>query len=261
MKSSASVATLERTPTSEVERVHETLHYSPDPEVRNRMVEEYLPLVSRLCRRFGHIGEPHEDLFQVGSIGLLKAIEKFDVTRGINFKSYAIPVVLGEIKNYLRDHGWALKVPRKLQTHRLAVARAVEALEQSLGRSPIASEIAEKAELSQDEVMDAFELGRCSNPVSLDAEYENDDEDGTTLIEQLGREDPLFHNLGDRMDLDDALNGLPEREKAIILLKFYADLPQTEVAKRLGISQMHVSRLQRLALGKLKLRLAGQAAY
>ena len=220
---------------------------------RERLVSSHLPLVHRLCRRFRDCGEPPEDLVQVGSIGLLKASKKYDPERGISFITYAVPVIVGEIKNYLRDHGWAVKVPRKIQKQKLAVQRAVEALGHRLGRSPTVDEIAEATELSQEEVFDTFEIGNYGRPLSLYAEYDmNGSRDASTILDFVGSEDPQFEQLGDRLDLTNTLGCLSKREKTIIYLKFYRDLPQTEIAKRLGISQMHVSRLQRAALGKLK---------
>ena len=224
-----------------------------DVAARERMVAEHLPLVYRLCRRFVHSGELLEDLFQVGSIGLLKAIEKFDPDRGFQFKTYAVPVIVGEIKNYLRDHGWAVKIPRKVQRHKLAVLRAVESLSQSLGRAPTVQEIAEATGLTQEEVYDTFEVGNYSSPLSLDARHDgNGSKDVYTLLDYLGSEDPQFDRLSDRMDLADTISCLDKREKTILYLKFFAGLSQADIAKRLGMSQMYVSRLQRHALGKLK---------
>ena len=219
---------------------------------RDRLVQRHLPLVYKLSRRYWHCGEPLEDLAQVGTIGLLKAIEKFDSSRGVSFTTYAVPVVLGEIKNYLRDHGWAVKVPRKLQRNKLQVSRAAERLGQVMGRAPTVSEIAEDAGLTQEEVFDTFEVTSYGRPLSLDAEHLNGADDRSRLMDSVGNEDPEYGTTSDRADLESTLNCLDRREKTIIYLKFYADLPQTEIAKRLGISQMHVSRLQRGALEKLR---------
>ena len=227
-----------------------------DLTARDRMVETYLPLVRRLCRKFIHSGEPLEDLVQVGTMGLLKAIEKFEPERGSRFPAFAIPVIVGEIKNYFRDHGWAVKVPRKVQRQRLVVERAVEILNQRLGRSPTIPEIAEATGLPEEDVLDSFEVEHYGKPLSLDAEYEWNGQGGaSSLLDYLGSEDPQFHELIDRIDIANSLQCLNERERAIIRFKFYSGLSQTEIAGRLGISQMHVSRLQRNALGKLKLNL------
>lgn len=223
---------------------------------RDYMIEKYLPLVRRLVWKFNHSGEPLEDLVQVGAVGLLKAIDKFDPTRGVRFESYAIPVIVGEVKNYFRDHGWAVKVPRKLQAQWLSVRKAVESLEQSLGRPPNIHEIVEATGFNQEEVMDALELVSQANPLSLDIEHQGDEgEEGYTLVDSLGYEDPGFEEVIDHFYLTEALAELNAQEKTIIHLKFYGGLSQTQVGARMGISQMHVSRLQRTAISKLRLNL------
>ena len=228
-----------------------------DPAVRDQLVVENLPLVHRLCWRFRHSGEPLEDLVQVGTIGLMKAIQKYDPSRGYLLTTFAIPVIVGEIKNYFRDHGWAVKVPRKLQRQKLVVDQNVELLRQRLGRSPSIQEIVDATGLSEDEVYDTFEVERYARPISLDAEYEGDGNvDGSCIVDNLGSEDPRFEELIDRIYVAGSLDTLDERERAIIGLRFYSGLSQNEVARRLGISQMHVSRLQRSALAKLKLTLS-----
>ena len=220
---------------------------------REAMASDYLPLVRRLCWRFRTSSEPMDDLVQVGSVGLLRAIDKFDPEKGVRFITYAVPVIVGEIKNHIRDHGWAVKIPRKLQTHRLAVQRAVEALGQNLGRWPTVEEIAQVTELTHEEVYDTFELVSNGSPLSLDKEYTgNGSKEGYSLGDTLGSNDPEFDRRSDQIDLTDTLGCLSQREKSIIRWKFYAGLSQTEIAGRLGISQMHVSRLQREALSKLR---------
>ena len=224
-----------------------------DDVAREGMVAGHMPLVHSLCRRFVRSGEPLEDLVQVGSIGLLKAIRKFEPQRGYRFITYAVPVIVGEIKNHLRDHGWAVKVPRKVQRNKLVVQRAVDDLGQAMGRAPIIPEIAEATGLTDEQVYDTFEVGNYGRPFSLNADLNgNGSEDVSCLLEYLGSEDPGFHNLSDRVDLANPRDTLNKREKTIIHLKFYVGLSQAETAKRLGISQMHVSRLQRNALSKLR---------
>jgi len=232
-----------------------------DPAVYDRLVVGHLPLVRRLCRRFDRSGEPLDDLMQVGTIGLLKAIKKFDPERGTNFISFAVPVIVGEIKNYFRDHGWAVKLPRKVQRQKMAVDRAVAALTQSLGRTPIVPEIAQATGFSPEEVYEAFEVERFGKPLSLDAQHNGDDgEDTSTILDYLGDVDPDLEGLVDKLDLKRALGGVDAREQAIIYLKFFSGLSQSAIAQRLGISQMHVSRLQRNALSKLKLTLLNKTA-
>ena len=231
---------------------------SGDLEAWDSLVSDHLPLVGRLCRRFAHLGEPLEDLVQVGTIGLLKAINKFDPLRGNNFAAFAVPVIVGEIKNYFRDHGWAVKVPRKLQQRKMAVDRTVVGLTQELGRVPTVAEIGRAAGFSTEEVYQTFEVERFGRPLSLDAEYDREDsQDPVSILDYLGSEDPDLEGLADKLDLKVALDCVGPREQTILFLKFYSGLSQTAIAQRLGISQMHVSRLQRNALSKLRLSLTG----
>ena len=227
-----------------------------DLAARDRLVSDHLPLVGRLCRRFAYLGEPLEDLVQVGTVGLLKAINKYDSSRGNIFVAFAVPVIVGEIKNYFRDHGWAVKVPRKLQQRKLAVDRTVAGLTQELGRVPTAPEIAMAAGFSTEEVYQTFEVERYGRPLSLDAEYDREDSQApASILDYLGSEDPDLEGLAAKMDLTEALGCVAPREQAILYLKFYSGLSQTAIAHRLGISQMHVSRLQRDALSKLRVSL------
>ena len=234
---------------------------SQDPEAAERLVVDHLALVKRLCWRFHSSGEPQEDLIQVGTIGLLKAIKKFDPELGSSFISFAVPVVVGEIKNYFRDHGWAVKVPRKLQSQKMAVDQAVVGLTQNLGHTPTVPKIAEDTGFSIEEIAETFEVERFGKPLSLDAQYESDDsEDVSSILDYMGVPDADLEGLADRVDLELALDGVDSREQAIIYLKFYSGLSQSAIAKRLGISQMHVSRLQRTALNKLKSSLIKQSS-
>ena len=224
-----------------------------DEQDRNDLVTRNLGLVRRLCGKYRNSGEPMEDLVQVGSIGLLKAAAKYDPELGSSFAAYAIPVIVGEIKNYFRDHGWAVKIPRKLQTQKLAVSRVVDSLCQDLARSPTIQEIAQATGFSENEVYQTFEVELYGKPVSLDNEYDSGQSDETsTVLDYIGNADPELEALPDRLDLDRALGYLEGREKDIIYMYYYQDLSQTEIAKKLALSQVHVSRLQRRALGKLE---------
>ena len=234
---------------------------SGDLAARDRLVSDHLPLVCRLCRRFAHLGEPVEDLVQVGTIGLLKAINKYDRRRGNNFVAFAVPVIVGEIKNHFRDHGWAVKVPRKLQQRKLAVDRTVVGLTQELGQVPTVPEISRATSLSTEEVYQTFEVERYGRPLSLDAEYDREDsQHPASILDYLGSEDPDLEGLADKLDLKVALGCVDPREQTILYLKFYSGLSQTAIAHRLGISQMHVSRLQRNALSKLRVSLTDYTA-
>ena len=181
---------------------------------RDQLVAQHLPLVSRLCRRFQYLGEPLDDLLQVGTIGLIKAIDKYDPERGDKLAAFAIPVVVGEIKNYFRDHGWAVKLPRKLQRQKLLVDRKVVTLTQQLGRSPTVAEISEAASLSEEEVYQTFEVERFGRPLSLDAKHSRDDgQEATTILDYLGEKDPDLEFMAQRMDLKQALENVDPREE------------------------------------------------
>ncbi len=238
---------------TEITQLLEIYRRTGDISAREKVVTNYVPLVRRLCRRFRNSREPQEDLFQIGMIGLLNAIEKFDPTRGTSFSSLAIPEVLGAILNYLRDHGSLIKVPRTLRRNKLTIDKVSESLASSLGRWPTVTELAQACDLSEQEVYEATELGRIGDPRSLDESVESEDLDGTvTLSEYLGCEDDQFDLSLDRLTLATALDALPPREKLILKLRFYREMSQRQIAERIQISQMHVSRLERSALQKLR---------
>ncbi len=231
-----------------------------DPALRERLVAEYADLVRALARRFANRGEPLEDLEQVAFLGLIAAIERFDPSRELEFSTFATPTVLGELKRYFRDKSWAVRVPRRLQETYARVVRAEEELGKALGRTPAIGEIARALELEPDEVLEAMEDGPARRAVSIEAPQGGADEEGGALQDQLGAEDSNLH----RVELQDLLLGamrhLTPREQEIMVLRFVEQLPQTEVAHRLGISQMHVSRLQRAAVEQLRRELPPGAA-
>lgn len=224
-----------------------------DAAARDRILENYVPLVKRVCSRFRGSQEPQDDLLQVGMIGLLNAIEKFDPSYGTAFTSLAIPEVLGSILNYLRDHGSLLKVPRGLRKNKLTVYRVGEELTSWLGRSPTTAELALATSLTEREVTEAQRFGRTGEPRSLDAPVETLESGGScTLADILGGDDDELEFSDDRLDLEDAMKSLTDRERSILLLRFHKSLSQRQAAKVIGISQMHVSRLERAALSKLR---------
>ena len=227
-----------------------------DASDRDYMVRTHLPLVHRLCKRFVRSGELFDDLVQVGTIGLLKAIQKYDPNRGTEFKTYAIPTIVGEIKNYFRDHAWAGRVPRNLQRRKRLVNSVIERLTQELGRSPVVQDIVAATGLSEEEVHETFELSTFAKPLSLEA---LDDRYGTEEASSWRHyhttEAPQADHLIQKVDLVNAIRELKARESSVILLRFFLGMPQTKVAERLGISQMQVSRLQRAALRKLRVDL------
>ena len=233
---------------------------TPEPEyeeLRDELVVVHLNLVRFLAVRFANRGEPLDDLVQVGTVGLLKAIDRFDLDRGVEFTTYATPTIVGEIKRYFRDKGWAVKVPRRLQELNLAVNRASDKLAISLGRSPTVTELAEHLQAGEDEILEAQELGQAYNLLSLDSEVSGEaDKKSQTLADTVGVADAGLELLEDRANLEQAFGVLTGRERVIIYLRFYESVSQTEIAKRLNVSQMHVSRLQAKALEKLRAVLA-----
>jgi len=225
---------------------------SKSPEVRDELVSMYINLVEYLARRFKNRGEPVEDLIQVGTIGLIKAIDRFDVERAVEFTTYATPTIVGEIKRYFRDKGWAVKVPRRLQELNLLVTHAVNALTQDLRRSPTVAEIAAHLNVTSEQVIEAMETSEVYSFVSLDRDLSSDTDDSFSLLEYIGEDDKELIGIEDRTCLADALKELSRQEQRILYLRFFRGLTQTEIAQQLGISQMHVSRLLRRTLEVLR---------
>jgi RNA polymerase sigma-B factor len=222
---------------------------SEDAGARDELVELYHPLAEYLARRFFGRGEPIEDLIQVASIGLLKAIDRFDVSREVKFSTYATATIVGELKRHFRDKGWALRVPRRLQESGLKVGRAVTDLSQDLGRAPTVREIGERTDLSEEEVLEAMETVHAYTTASLDAPT---DEEGATSLQKLGEEDESFELLEAWTSVAPAIHSLPRRERWILYLRFFRGLTQTQIAHEMGISQMHVSRLLSRTLRDLR---------
>ena len=219
---------------------------------RERLVEQYIGLVEFLARRFRNRGEPIEDLVQVGTIGLLKAIDRFDLDREVEFSTYATPTVVGELKRHFRDKGWAVRVPRRLQELHLELTKVVGRLGQELGRSPTVAEIAKAAGASEEQVLEGLEIAQAYNFTSLDAPIDTEDAGSTSFADHLGSEDEHLENLEYRASLAPEMAKLPERERNILYLRFFKGLTQSEIADRLGISQMHVSRLLNRTLMRLR---------
>jgi len=221
--------------------------------LRNELVVAHLNLVRYLAVKFANRGEALDDLIQVGTVGLLKAIDRFDLERGVEFTTYATPTIVGEIKRYFRDKGWAVKVPRRLQELNLAVNRANEKLTVKLGHSPTVNELAQHLGATEEDILEAQELGQAYNLLSLDTELNGEgDKKAQTLADYVGQNDPALEMLEDRANLERAFAVLSGRERVILYLRFYESVSQTEIAKRLNVSQMHVSRLQQKALEKLR---------
>ena len=221
----------------------------PDAEARSELSKIYQPLAEYLARRFYGRGEPLEDLIQVGNLGLLKAIDRFDVDRGVKFSTYATATVVGELKRHFRDKGWALRVPRRLQEAGMKVGRTVTEMYQDLGRAPTVREIGERTGLSEDDVLEAMETAHAYTTQSLDAPS---DDDGATSADRLGSEEQAFEVLEGWTSVAPAIKQLPRRERTILYLRFFRGLTQTQIAEDLGISQMHVSRLLSRTLANLR---------
>ncbi|HAH86035.1 MAG TPA: SigB/SigF/SigG family RNA polymerase sigma factor [Armatimonadetes bacterium] len=224
-----------------------------DSKIRNRLVEMHQNLVRFLAGKFVNRGEPIEDLVQVGTIGLINAIDRFDPERGTKFSTYATPTIVGEIRRHFRDKAWSLKVPRRLQELNLAANKAAEQLSQKLGRYPTIQEIAKQVDASEEETLEAIELGNAYDTVSLDTKLAYEGESAPLILSEfVGEQDCSLENLEKYGDLNQAMECLEQRERSIIYLRFFKDMSQTEVANKLNISQMHVSRLQQKALKRLK---------
>ncbi|MHB0978514.1 MAG: SigB/SigF/SigG family RNA polymerase sigma factor [Thermoleophilia bacterium] len=228
------------------------VHRESDRAAREELITRYLPLVRSLARRFSSRGQPVEDLIQVGSIGLIKAIDRFDIERGVELSTYATPTILGEIKRYFRDKGWAVKVPRALQDLNIRLNKVIEQLTVELNRSPTISELAEACAVTEEEVLEALESGRAYNSLSLFSSGSSDEEDSLELLDYLGKDEPEYELVEQRRYLAPAMNKLDERERLILHLRFFEGMTQTQIATRVGISQMHVSRLIRKSIDVLR---------
>jgi len=222
-----------------------------DNGAREQLIERFMPLARQLARRYQRVNEPLDDLVQVASLGLVKAVDRFDVRRGVAFSSYAVPTILGELKRHFRDAGWAIHVPRGIQERAMQVDRAVKDLSGRLGRSPSVDEVAEHVDASVEEVLSAMEAGQAYEAVSLDAQRSNDEE-SDTFADSIGAEDERFELVEYEAAIAPTLRALPKRDQLVLHLRFVDDLTQSQIAERIGVSQMQVSRLIRRALARLR---------
>ena len=229
-------------------------HASGDRDAREQLVERHLPLVRALARRYAGRGEPLEDIEQVGAIGLLKAIDRYELSREVALTTYATPNVVGEIKRHFRDRGWAIRIPRGLQELNSRMSAAIERLTADLGRSPTIAEIARELKATPEEVLEALEAGSAYAPMSLSATQSSEGE--LDPLEALGTEDEAFERTEQRATLEPTLRELPEREREILRRRFEEGLTQTQIAEQIGISQMHVSRLIRKSLARMRAELS-----
>ncbi|HJS93652.1 MAG TPA: SigB/SigF/SigG family RNA polymerase sigma factor [Solirubrobacteraceae bacterium] len=224
-----------------------------DPHARECLVACYLPLARKLATRYrGRGGEPFDDLLQVASLGLLRAIDRFDPDRGTAFSTFAVPTILGELKRYFRDTGWSAHVPRGRQELALKVQEAEQAISSRLGRSPTAAELAQYMELSVEELLDGLEAAAAHHATSLQAPHDELDGEWRSLSDLLGQDDPRFEHIDASLTITSAAKELSERERRVLEMRFSGELTQSEIAKRIGVSQMQVSRILRGALAHLR---------
>jgi RNA polymerase sigma-B factor len=235
------------------ERARSLFARLPDPDARDELSRMFQSLAEYLARRFYGRGEPLDDLIQVASLGLLKAIDRFDLERGVKFSTYATATVVGELKRHFRDKGWALRVPRRLQEAGMKVGRTVTEMYQDLGRAPTVREIGERTGLSEEDVLEAMETAHAYTTASLDAPS---DDEGSVSADKLGEEEEAYELLEGWTSVAPAIKALPRRERNILYLRFFRGLTQTQIANELGMSQMHVSRLLSRTLSKLREQVA-----
>jgi RNA polymerase sigma-B factor len=233
-------------------------HEEGDLAAREQLIEQYMSLVRSLARRYSYRGEQLDDLVQIGAIGLIKAIDRFDLDRGVELTTYATPNIIGEIKRHFRDKGWSVRVPRGLQELNVQLSRLIEELTVELGRSPTIPELAKSAGAEEEEVLEALESGRAYSSVSLSAAAGQDEEGELDPLESLGADEPQYEVSEDRAVLAPGFRVLDERERTIIHLRFFKGLTQSQIAQQVGISQMHVSRLIRRALEKIRDEIASE---
>ena len=219
---------------------------------RESLVHLHLPLVEHCARRFRNRGEPLEDLVQVGTIGLIKSIDRFDSDRGVEFSTYATPTIIGEIKRYFRDKGWAIRVPRRLQELRMQIGTHTAELTQSLGRSPTPRELAEAIGCSVEEIIEGIESSNAYSTLSLDASDDGEDGGAATMLDAIGIDDVGLEHVEIRESIKPLLDKLAPREKKILLLRFFKNMTQSQIAEEIGVSQMHVSRLLNRTLEQLR---------
>jgi RNA polymerase sigma-B factor len=230
-------------------------HKRGDKAARERVIQEQLPLAEFLARKFAGRGEPLDDLVQVASVGLIKAVDRFDVDRRIEFSTYATPNILGEIKRYFRDKGWAMRVPRGLQELRQSAKEVIRDETVKTGRSPTIQELAETLDADIEGVAEALTLGRAYNTASLDAPVSQDEPEGDTIVDLQADDKSLIEGLEERLLLQEAIDSLKGQQQQILKLRFNEGKTQTEIADHIGVSQMHVSRLLRRALEDLRVEL------
>ena len=218
---------------------------------RDSIVNRCLPLADHIARRFDGRGEPHDDLVQVARVGLVNAVIRFNVEAGSDFVSFAVPTIMGEVRRHFRDNSWSVKVPRRLKELHLQLGAATAELSQRLGRAPTPTELAELLDMDRDEVVEGLVAGSSYNTLSIDSGGSGN-EDAPAIADTLGDVDATLDQIENREALRPLLDSLPDRERAVVVLRFFESLTQTQIAERIGVSQMHVSRLLARALTRLR---------
>jgi RNA polymerase sigma-B factor len=234
-------------------------HEDGDLAAREELIERYMSLVRSLARRYAYRGEQLDDLIQIGAIGLIKAIDRFDIERGVELTTYATPNIIGEIKRHFRDKGWSVRVPRGLQELNVQVTKLIEQLTVQLGRSPTIPELAKAAGVEEEQVLEALESGRAYSSVSLSTGGGSDEDGELDPLESLGTIEHEYEVSEDRAVLAPGFKVLDERERKILHLRFFSGLTQSQIAAEIGISQMHVSRLIRRSLEKIREEIAEES--
>ena len=227
-------------------------HREGDPAAREALVQRFLPLARQLARRYQRGGEQLDDLVQVASLGLLKAIDRFDPARETAFSSFAVPTILGELKRHFRDKGWAVRVPRDLQELAVKVDRVADEMSRELGRAPTTAEIAERIDATDEQVLEAREASAAYRAVSLDRPRTEEEDDGDSYADAVGDEDPGYRIAEASATMQRLMRVLSDREREVLRLRFEEDLTQSEIGARVGVSQMHVSRLIRQSIARLR---------
>jgi RNA polymerase sigma-B factor len=241
-----------RRSTEDLEPLFRAWQQDGDRRAREALVARFTPLARSLARRYDRSSEPFEDLLQVAMLGLLKAIERFDPDRGNAFASFAVPTILGEMRRYFRDSGWSVHVPRSLKERSLQVGEAQEALTRERGRAPTVGELATYLELSVEEVGEALQTARAYDVTSLDAPRCGEDGESQSYEETIGQTDRRYELVELDATISSAIDEIPARERRILHMRFVEELTQAEIAARIGISQMQVSRLLRRSLDRLR---------
>jgi RNA polymerase sigma-B factor len=233
-------------------------HEQGDLAAREQLIEQYMSLVRSLARRYSYRGEQLDDLVQIGAIGLIKAIDRFDLDRGVELTTYATPNIIGEIKRHFRDRGWSVRVPRGLQELNVQLSKLVEQLTVQFSRSPTIPELAKAAGVEEEEVLEALESGRAYSALSLSQGSTTEDGEDLDPLESLGTIEHQYEISEDRAVLAPGFKALDERERMILHLRFFEGLTQSQIAQQVGISQMHVSRLIRRSLEKIRTEIASE---